>query len=113
MLSNYATNEVNSWMNSVVIIRPGRDPIHGSYDGYGRVDCYEISWDDGCCCYHEACWVKAGRPVEWIESETSDDQGFFFDDPEHDMKCPAIRDYSGSYIDEQEYIRLAMSLVDT
>ena len=89
MLSVYATNETNSWMNNVVIVRPGRGPIQGSYDGYGNVGGYEINYHDGCCCYHEACWAKAGGPTEWIESDEADDQGFFFDDPEHDMKCPA------------------------
>jgi len=88
MLSNYATNEVNAWMNNVVLIRPGRDPIHGSYDGYGRVGCYEIDFDDGCCCYHEACWAEAGEPTKWVESDYSDDQGFFFDESDHNMKCP-------------------------
>jgi hypothetical protein len=88
MLSRYATNDVNSWMNDVVIVRAKGDTIHGSYDGYGRVDCYEIAWDDGCCCYHEACWIKAGMPMEWKESEHSDDQGFFFDESDHNMRHP-------------------------
>ncbi len=89
MLSVYATNETNSWMNNVVVIRPGRDPIHGSYDGYGRVDCYEIADDNyKCCCYHEACWIKAGKPIAWIESDSADDQGFFFDDSDHNMEYP-------------------------
>jgi len=88
MLSDYATNEVNSWMNTVVVVKPRGDYIIGSYDGYGRVDCYEITWDDGCCCYHHACWVKAGKPTAWIESDYADDQGFFFDDPEHNMDRP-------------------------
>ena len=88
MLSAYAVNSINSWMNDVVIIRPGHDPVHGSYDGYGRVGCYEIEFNDGCCCYHEACWTKAGGPTEWVESDYADDQGFFFDDHEHNMKHP-------------------------
>jgi hypothetical protein len=39
--------------------------------------------------FHEACWFKAGKPMEWRESESSDDQGFFFDEPDHNMRCPA------------------------
>jgi hypothetical protein len=87
MLSVYATNETNSWMNKVVIVRPGREPIQGSYDGYGNVGGYEINYHDGCCCYHKACWTKAGGPTEWIGSDESDDQGFFFD-KEHNLECP-------------------------
>jgi len=89
MLSVYATNKTNSWMNDVVVITLEGDPIHGSYDGYGRVDCYEIVWgNDSCCCYHEACWIKAGKPTTWIASDRANDQGYFFNDPEHDMKYP-------------------------
>mgnify|MGYP007063435168 FL=1 len=88
MLSVYAINDVNSWMNDVVIVRAEGDTISGSYDGYGNVDCCKIQRDDGCCCYHEACWIEAGKPMKWVESEHSDDQGYFFDDPEHNMECP-------------------------
>jgi len=90
MLSRYATNDINSWMNNVVVILPGQEVVSGSYDGYGRVGCFEIGF--ACCCYHEACWAKAGKPTEWIGSDYADDQGFFFDDPEHDMEQPLSSD---------------------
>ena len=97
MLSKYAINDINSWMTNVVVIEAGSGRLmRGEYDGYGRVDGREIrlgEWRDSSdlvndpCCYHDACWVKADKPTSHVPSESSDDQGFFFDD-EHNMEHP-------------------------
>jgi len=96
MLSAYATNDVNSWMNDVVVIEHDGPILKGEYDGYGRVGEHEIrlyfsnlnTFDNEPCCYHEACWRKIGGPTDYKPSESSEDQGYFFNDPEHDMECP-------------------------
>ena len=89
MLSEYATNNINQWMNSAVVIESNGSTLKGEYDGYGRIDMEEISWeDDEPCCYHQACWEKAGKPTEYSPSTPSHDQGFFFDEGDHNMEAP-------------------------
>ena len=88
MLSSYATNDINRWMRDVFVIEKGVSILKGEYDGYGRVDGHEMNYS-GNCVYHEACWEKAGKPLEWDHpSEDAADQGFFFNDPTHDMSRP-------------------------
>ena len=89
LLSEYATNSINQWMNNAVVIEKNGCTFKGEYDGYGRIGMEEISWEDGePCCYHEACWEKAGRPTEYRPSTPSRDQGFFFDEGDHNMEAP-------------------------
>jgi len=88
MLSIYAVNSINSWMQEVVVISANTNEIlRGVYDGYGRVDNQDIDFHDNPCCYHEACWLKAGRPGYSKASEMADDQGYFFGS-EHDVGPP-------------------------
>ena len=97
MLNPYSVNGINSWMANVVVIEGGsKTLLRGEYDGYGRVDDRDIQlgpWKDNSnlenepCCYHDACWVKAGEPTEYIPSTHAEDQGYFFDD-EHDIEPP-------------------------
>lgn len=94
MLSEYATNETNEWMRDVVVLEKSGNVYTGKYDGYGRVGGAEIhiQWENskllnGPCCWHKACWEKAGKPEYDEQSKMSDDQGYFFDD-EHDMEEP-------------------------
>ena len=97
MLSAYAVNDINSWMTNVVVIEAHTGSVlKGEYDGYGRVDDHDIrlgEWRDNSnlekepCCYHEACWTKAGKPTTYTPSTHADDQGYFFDN-EHDMEAP-------------------------
>ena len=95
MLSEYATNDVNQWMNDVVVIEHNGGILKGSYDGYGRVDCVDIrfgisdyEFTNEPCCYHSACWARAGEPTEYSPSQGSDDQGYFFDEGDHNMSEP-------------------------
>ena len=96
MLSEWSASPSNDWMRSVVVIEATGSILKGIYDGYGRVESRPIdygTWVNGVlshepCCHHEACWLKAGSPTDYTPSKSSDDQGFFFDEHEHDMACP-------------------------
>lgn len=98
MLSSYSINKTNKWMNRVVVyLSPKSGALKGTYDGYGRVENSRSWCDDGDdnlanasapCCYHAACWEAAGKPKHTGESRSSADQGYFFDDPCHDMPKP-------------------------
>jgi hypothetical protein len=89
MLSEYALEDKNEWMNDVVVIENNGSILKGKYDGYGCVDDREIS---GMLskhepeCYHLHCWEKAGSPMEYTSaSDNARDQGFFFDDGVHNI----------------------------
>ena len=93
-LSIYVVNAINDWMVQVVAVQPDGSLNQGSYDGYGRVDGCER--EDGepivgtdATVWHKACWNKAGKPAEYRgASRGSADQGYFFEDPTHDMEAP-------------------------
>jgi len=93
-LSPMAVNDINKWMNEVVVLSPEGSRLIGSYDGYGRVDEAELFdfFDDFNVeapeLWHKACWIKAGKPEYSGPSVRSEDQGWFFNDPVHDMKEP-------------------------
>ena len=101
MLSRWATNQVNDWMRQVVVIRPDGVTLRGEYDGYGRVsespiDPKDISGEghkyisesgELPACWHQACWLLAGKPAEYTPSKWAADQGFFFGN-EHDIEEP-------------------------
>lgn len=96
LLAAHVTNSINHWMNYGVAIHPNGTIVTGSYDGYGSlVDENEeeqqaAGWESGITVWHQACWQVAGRPPENRgESRSAADQGYFFDDPDHDMTEPA------------------------
>ena len=92
MLSEYSSNEGNKWMEQVVVIEGEGSILTGEYDGYGNVNDRAIDWSEEHECYHRACWEKAGKPIDYTEaSQSSEDQGYFFDDGDHDMKEPKQR----------------------
>lgn len=87
MLSPAVTTGRTGWMSQVVAIEPNGTILRGEYDGYGRIDGRET--DGAPECYHQRCWDLAGRPVNYTEeSESSRDQGFFFDDDDHNVGAP-------------------------
>ena len=89
LLSSYATNDINDWMRKVVVIEEGGSILQGDYDGYGRVDERDINWSYATpCVWHQACWEKADCPVSYDPSDRAEDQGFFFEDGDHDLDCP-------------------------
>ena len=88
MLSPYAIDKVNAWMNDVVVLQDGGSMCMGEYDGYGRVGDNDIAFTNPEC-YHHACWVKAGKPTKYrVGSDSSDCQGFFFNAGDHDLQEP-------------------------
>jgi len=90
MLSVYALEDKNAWMNDVVMLT-NENMLAGSYDGYGRVGNGEdlTEYDADRECYHKLCWEKVGKPTKFTEaSKYSDDQGYFFDDGIHNIPEP-------------------------
>jgi len=90
MLSVQATDKgLNDWMADVVALT-SHDRFHGVYDGYGRVGDQDVP---DAAYYHEACWEMAGRPgYDGTDSESAADQGWFFDDGDHDVVDPRVTD---------------------
>lgn len=88
MLNPYSVNHTNGWMADVVVIEESGAILAGEYDGYGRVDGCDID-SNAPQCYHRKCWELAGRPTDYNEeSSSSRDQGYFFDDADHDVSEP-------------------------
>ena len=91
------------YMNEVVLLREGLDPVVGKYDGYGRIEgaevseptalsTYEVNWQAGEPeMWHQKCWENEGKPAFSGESEYSSDQGYFYDDPTDEELTDAIR----------------------
>ena len=82
-------------MTKVVLLGKDGSVILGDYDGYGRVHTKEFGTveidlygSNEPCLYHKACWEKAGQPKYSGPSQDSDDQGWFFNDGDHDMEEP-------------------------
>jgi hypothetical protein len=80
---------------AVVLLQDGTHFV-GEYDGYGSVGGFDDEDGDGLAgevCLHEACWEKAGKPAccRYESGSTSAaDQGWFFDDGDHDLIDPRI-----------------------
>lgn len=89
-LSAMAVNKVNSWMVNVVAIMPNNvDIFKGEFDGYCSVGETPVYGEKNPDLYHFACWTKAGTPMEYAGgSEWADDQGWFFNEGDHDMEEP-------------------------
>ena len=100
LLSEYATTPKNQWMQSAVAIPKDFDPStqeapQGLYDGYGTLEekvgdnmsTYQLA--DNPCVWHKACWSAEGKPTEYKPSESSFDQGYFFNhNQDHQMEEP-------------------------
>lgn len=97
-LSSAATNPTNRWMVDCVAIMPSGKILEGAYSGYADFGGVNV-WDEGLdlhdfeaapLVYHRACWEKAGKPTEFPGkgSEYSADQGWFFDEGDHDSPPP-------------------------
>jgi len=79
-------------MTEAVVLREGKEPVIGEYDGYGRIDAYEINWGDAEPeMWHKVCWENAGKPQYSGESDSAEDQGFFYADPTDEELMEAIR----------------------
>ena len=63
--------------------------LQGEYDGYGRVGGGDIDDSRGePCLWHIACWEVSGKPAYDKASENARDQGFFFDEGDHNIPQP-------------------------
>ena len=100
LLSGHATNPINAWMEETVVLFPDGDVVRGFYDGYQGVELedwstlllYEIpggsEWSTGADVWHGPCWEVCGDPPYIGPAENAEDQGYFFDDPTHDLPNP-------------------------
>lgn len=92
LLSPEASDEgINNWMTHGVALFEDGGRAFGTYDGYGRLGSTEEL--EGAACLHRACWEKAGEPEfdhYGSGSQSAGDQGFFFDDGDHDVIDPRI-----------------------
>lgn len=89
MLNPYSINGSNAWMCDVVVMFSDGTRLVGEYDGYGGVSDRDILEGPGDpCCYHQSCWVVAGKPKYNGGSPPAQDQGYFFDRGAHTMKDP-------------------------
>jgi hypothetical protein len=88
-----ATTAVNEWMGDVVAISRDGEVHMGEYDGYGRVGGADHAVGlDGNTVWHRACWEEAGKPMDYRgSSRHSLDQGWFFNDEDHNMRDPRIK----------------------
>ena len=80
-------------MGQAVVLREGRDPVYGEYDGYGSVGALEVNsfGDDEPEMWHKLCWENSGKPKYSGGSKYSSDQGYFYDDPSDEELVEAIR----------------------
>jgi hypothetical protein len=81
-------------MSNIVAITPNGSIIKGIYDGYGNlnggaeVEAPAMAEAD-VTVWHAACWSHAGSPQEYRgPSPGSADQGWFFEEGDHDMPEP-------------------------
>lgn len=90
LLSAGAVNARNSWMQKGRVVHENGTVIQGVYDGYGRLDGRDAwDYDDKASVWHAACWEADGKPEGYRgNSRGSADQGWFFDEGDHDMDEP-------------------------
>ena len=80
------------YMTEAVVLREGKEPVIGEYDGYGRVNDEEINWHlEEPEMWHKKCWENAGKPQYSGDYDSAEDQGFFYNDPTDEELMEAIR----------------------
>jgi hypothetical protein len=100
ILNPFSINAKNAWMAKVTMLTKNGTVVHGDYDGYGRIENYsdpdsrsvfEIDWDKGEPeLWHTECWKHVGKPEYSGPSDSARDQGYFFDDADHDFSSPLV-----------------------
>lgn len=81
--SPYSVDDDTAWMNDAVSVLRNGSVVIGRYDGYGRLDNPEGTFElDSmeACLYHEKCWKESGKPDEYSPSDHARDQGYFIED---------------------------------
>ncbi|HLU31860.1 MAG TPA: hypothetical protein VK088_08855 [Acidimicrobiia bacterium] len=80
-----------TWMVDAVVILENGSVIKGEYDGYGRVDSFDIYGAGEGTYWHQKCWEVAGSPTDYRGiSDAAPDQGWFFRDGLYDDVTPGI-----------------------
>jgi hypothetical protein len=90
LLSHGATSLINRWMTQAVAVFKEGSILKGEYDGYERIGGYnnDVQLEDASV-YHRACYDVIGKPMDFAgRSQNSDDQGWFFNDGDHDLADP-------------------------
>jgi uncharacterized OB-fold protein len=90
LLNKEVTNETNAWMSKGIAIFRDGEVAKGSYDGYGRLGRFDSEGGlDEATVLHEACHEVLGGSLKFAgHSQSSDDQGYFFDEGAHDFADP-------------------------
>lgn len=79
--SAYTNAGHGQWMTKAVAVTRGGAVVHGEYDGYGRLDDFELVDAGPFTIWHLACWEHGGRPVAFDgEARSAEDQGHFCDE---------------------------------
>jgi len=90
-----ADEGINDWMTQAVVLGANGTRALFEFDGYsGSVDHVSLPYGETVW-VHEACWEVAGMPeFETYDgpSSSAKDQGWWFDDGDHDMIDPRITD---------------------
>jgi hypothetical protein len=80
-------------MQQGIVIFANENIFSGEYDGYGRMGGFDsggsgFDLSDGSV-YHKDCHKALGKPMDFAgKSQHADDQGWFFDNGDHDMASP-------------------------
>lgn len=81
----YGRCPVTDWQTKFVLFTEHNDFYSDTYEGYGFED-YSDGYDF--TVYHKACWEHAGKPGYLGPARYAGDQGYFFDDADHDFAPP-------------------------
>jgi|GEM_PF-2948750 len=99
ILSHHSVDAgINDWMKDVVVLQANGTRLIGEHNGYLSIDCEfadEVGPIYGGVWVHEACWEVAGKPSYDTYDGPSDDasdQGYCFEDGDHDMIDPRVTD---------------------
>jgi len=80
-MNPYAITKETAWLNECVALFQDGTVIYGDYDGYGRVNDYEIDYHTPVDFQHKRCWEKNGSPIHFETASTdAKGQGHFYDD---------------------------------
>lgn len=82
----------NGWMAEAVAVTPNGSVIKGTYNGYGRIEAFSLSNDEGePDLWHLSCWALAGKPTNYSGgSPFADDQGWFYKDSDYNLPDPLL-----------------------
>lgn len=90
IVNSSAICPVTEWQSEFILFTNSGDVKSGrKYRGYGFHDDDDLY--ENFTVYHKACWEHAGRPEYQGQSEGARDQGYFFEDKDHDFAPPGTQ----------------------